>query len=87
MCPGKGIGDHSHGWGSLLMTLLKGPMLNFPWTDANGHQKSTSAKNKQDISIKGALIMLAGFFLLVWFRYSSSKSLSGIDLICNFSLK
>ncbi|KAL4621225.1 hypothetical protein ACB092_06G212400 [Castanea dentata] len=60
--------------GAMLMTPLKGPMLNFPWRDVKGHQKSTSATNKQDINIKGALIMLAGrFFLLVWFRILQFK--------------
>ena len=43
------------------MTLVKGPMLNLPWINENGHQESTSAANKQDV-IKGALMMLAGFF-------------------------
>ena len=45
------------------MTLVKGPMLNLPWINENGqsHHESTSAANKQDV-IKGALMMLAGFF-------------------------
>ena len=47
--------------GAMLMTLVKGPMLNLPWINENGHQESTSATNKQDV-IKGALMMLAGFF-------------------------
>ena len=47
--------------GAMLMTLVKGPMLNLPWINENGHQESTSAANKQDV-IKGALMMLAGFF-------------------------
>ncbi|XP_065625446.1 WAT1-related protein At2g39510-like [Quercus suber] len=47
--------------GAMLMTLVKGPMLNLQWTNENGHQESTSAANKQDV-IKGALMMLAGFF-------------------------
>ena len=49
--------------GAMLMTLVKGPMLNLPWINENGqsHHESTSAANKQDV-IKGALMMLAGFF-------------------------
>ena len=42
------------------MTQVKGPMLNLPWTDGNGHQES-NAENKQDV-IKGALMVLAGYF-------------------------
>ena len=55
--------------GALLMTLVKGPMLNLPWANGNAHQESTSAANKQDIT-KGALMILAsslsgsGFFIL-----------------------
>ena len=41
------------------MTLVKGPKLNLPWTNQNGHQESTNAANKQDV-IKGALMILAG---------------------------
>ena len=41
------------------MTLVKGPKLNLPWTNENGHQESTNAANKQDV-IKGALMILAG---------------------------
>ncbi|KAK4579076.1 hypothetical protein RGQ29_028947 [Quercus rubra] len=46
--------------GATLMTQVKGPMLNLPWTDGNGHQESNAA-NKQDV-IKGALMVLAGYF-------------------------
>ncbi len=45
--------------GVMLMTLVKGPTLNLPWTNGNAHQQSTSAANKQDV-IKGALMILAG---------------------------
>ncbi|KAK4579078.1 hypothetical protein RGQ29_028949 [Quercus rubra] len=45
--------------GAMLMTLVKGPILNLPWTNGNDHQESTSAANKHDV-IKGALMMLAG---------------------------
>ncbi|XP_050250392.1 WAT1-related protein At2g39510-like [Quercus robur] len=46
--------------GAMLMTQVKGPMLNLPWTDGNGHQESNAA-NMQDV-IKGALMVLAGYF-------------------------
>ncbi|KAK7837813.1 wat1-related protein [Quercus suber] len=49
--PGKGIGDHSHGWGS-LMTLVKGPKLNLPWTNENGHQESTDMQQISKMSSK-----------------------------------
>lgn len=45
--------------GAMLMTLVKGPMLNLPWTDGNNHHESTGAANKQD-PIKGAVMILAG---------------------------
>ncbi|XP_075667973.1 WAT1-related protein At2g39510-like isoform X1 [Castanea sativa] len=47
--------------GAMLMTLVKGPSWIWPWTYKHGYQESTSAGNKQDV-IKGALMMLAGFF-------------------------
>ena len=47
--------------GAMLMTLVKGPMLNLLWTNGNSHQQSTNAANKQDV-IKGALMILAGTF-------------------------
>ncbi|XP_050250393.1 WAT1-related protein At2g39510-like [Quercus robur] len=46
--------------GAMLMTLVKGPSWNLPCTYGHCHQESASAANKQDI--KGALMMLAGFF-------------------------
>ncbi|XP_050250391.1 WAT1-related protein At2g39510-like isoform X2 [Quercus robur] len=45
--------------GAMLMTLVKGPMLNLPWTNGNAHQESTSAANKQAL-VKGALMILVG---------------------------
>jgi drug/metabolite transporter (DMT)-like permease len=45
--------------GAMLMTLVKGPMMNLPWTNGNGHHESTGAANKQD-PIKGAVMILAG---------------------------
>ncbi|GMY08605.1 WAT1-related protein At2g39510-like [Fagus crenata] len=45
--------------GAMLMTLVKGPMLNLLWTNENSHQQSTSAANKQDV-IKAAFMILAG---------------------------
>ena len=55
--------------GAMLMTLVKGPTLNLPWTNGNGHHESTDAANKQD-PIKGAVMILAQ---LVCFHHSSSK--------------
>jgi drug/metabolite transporter (DMT)-like permease len=45
--------------GAMLMTLVKGAMMNLPWTNGNGHHESTGAANKQD-PIKGAVMILAG---------------------------
>lgn len=45
--------------GAMLMTLVKGPVLNLPWTNGNAHQESTSAANKQAL-VKGALMILVG---------------------------
>nr|XP_023879246.1 WAT1-related protein At2g39510-like [Quercus suber]POF27211.1 wat1-related protein [Quercus suber] len=61
--------------GAMLMTLVKGPMLNLPWTNGNDHQESTSAANKHDV-IKGALMMLAG-----------SVSWSGLVILQAITLK
>lgn len=45
--------------GAMLMTLIKGPALNLPWTNGNSHQESTSAASEQD-PVKGALMIIAG---------------------------
>ncbi|KAL4621218.1 hypothetical protein ACB092_06G212000 [Castanea dentata] len=58
----------------MLMTLVKGPSWIWPWTYKHGHQESTSAGNKQDV-IKGALMMLAGFFC-----WSGAVNLQAITL-------
>ncbi|KAM4094058.1 hypothetical protein ACB094_06G166600 [Castanea mollissima] len=59
--------------GAMLMTLVKGPSWIWPWTYKHGHQESTSAGNKQDV-IKGALMMLAGFFC--WSGYVNLQAIT-----------
>ncbi|CAN6697218.1 unnamed protein product [Malus baccata var. baccata] len=47
--------------GAMLMTLINGPMLNFPWTRRNIHQESTVSTVHQD-PIKGGIMLAAGCF-------------------------
>ncbi|RXI08991.1 hypothetical protein DVH24_023135 [Malus domestica] len=47
--------------GAMLMTLINGPMLNFPWTRRNPHHESTVSTDHQD-HIKGAIMVAAGCF-------------------------
>ncbi|XP_065615680.1 WAT1-related protein At2g39510-like [Quercus suber] len=47
--------------GVMLMTLVKGPSWNLPWTYGHSHQESASAAHTQ-VVVKGSLMMLAGFF-------------------------
>lgn len=47
--------------GAMLMTLVNGPMLAFPWTRSTSHNESTSSTDNQD-PIKGALMITAGCF-------------------------
>ncbi|XP_038691704.1 WAT1-related protein At2g39510-like [Tripterygium wilfordii] len=49
--------------GAMLMTLVKGPMLNLPWTKEHNshHQESTTSATKHD-PIKGALMITIGCF-------------------------
>lgn len=43
------------------MTLIKGPVLDLPWTNHNYHQESTSNSSVQS-PIKGALMITIGCF-------------------------
>ncbi|KAK9282896.1 hypothetical protein L1049_011121 [Liquidambar formosana] len=47
--------------GAMLMTLVKGPILEMAWTRGRNHNESTSAANSQD-HIKGALMIMSGCF-------------------------
>ncbi|KAK7837833.1 wat1-related protein [Quercus suber] len=44
--------------GVMLMTLVKGPSWNLPWTYGHSHQESASAAHTQ-VVVKGSLMMLA----------------------------
>jgi drug/metabolite transporter (DMT)-like permease len=46
--------------GAMVMTLVKGAMLNLPWTNGNGQQESRGRPANQQDPIKGALMILAG---------------------------
>lgn len=45
--------------GAMLMTLVKGTVLELPWTKGHDQQHSTSALTKQN-PIKGALMITIG---------------------------
>ncbi|KAL9421953.1 hypothetical protein AB3S75_034261 [Citrus x aurantiifolia] len=47
--------------GAMFMTLIKGPVLDLPWTNHNYHQESTSNSSVQS-PIKGALMITIGCF-------------------------
>lgn len=47
--------------GAMFMTLIKGPVLDLPWTNHNYHQESTSNSSMQS-PIKGALMITIGCF-------------------------
>ncbi|XP_022134368.1 WAT1-related protein At2g39510-like [Momordica charantia] len=44
--------------GAMVMTLVRGPILNLPWTNHNHHQASATTANQQDL--KGALMITSG---------------------------
>lgn len=55
--------------GAMFMTLVKGPLLNLPWTDGHAHQGSTSAANKQNPLLGAGMILVgcvcwSGFMIL-----------------------
>nr|XP_027089538.1 WAT1-related protein At2g39510-like [Coffea arabica] len=47
--------------GAMIMTLVRGPAINLPWTRADANVQSPAAANPQD-PIKGALMISAGCF-------------------------
>ncbi|XP_070680970.1 WAT1-related protein At2g39510-like isoform X2 [Malus domestica] len=63
--------------GAMLMTLINGPMLNFPWTRRNIHQESTVSTVHQD-PIKGAIMIAAGCFCWAGFMILQGIICSGI---------
>lgn len=48
--------------GAMLMTLVKGPMLDLPWTRAYNNQDSTANSSIVQSPIKGALMITIGCF-------------------------
>ncbi|XP_008463491.1 WAT1-related protein At2g39510-like isoform X2 [Cucumis melo] len=48
--------------GAMIMTTVRGPILNLPWTNHNIHDHSTTAVNQQDL-LKGSLMILVGCIL------------------------
>ncbi|KAH9703166.1 WAT1-related protein [Citrus sinensis] len=71
--------------GAMFMTLIKGPVLDLPWTNHNYHQESTSNSSVQS-PIKGALMITIGCFSWAGFMAITLKSypteLSLTALIC-----
>ncbi|XP_050160403.1 WAT1-related protein At2g39510-like isoform X2 [Malus sylvestris] len=63
--------------GAMLMTLINGPMLNFPWTRRNPHHESTVSTDHQD-HIKGAIMVAAGCFCWAGFVTLQGIMCSGI---------
>ncbi|XP_050155358.1 WAT1-related protein At2g39510-like [Malus sylvestris] len=61
--------------GAMLMTLINGPMLNFPWTRRNIHQESTVSTVHQD-PIKGAIMIAAGCFCWAGFMILQAITLN-----------
>ncbi|KAB1217921.1 hypothetical protein CJ030_MR3G014645 [Morella rubra] len=74
--------------GAMFMTLVKGPLLNLPWTDGHAHQGSTSAANKQNPVLGAGMILVgcvcwSGFMILQAITLKSYPAeLSLTVLIC-----
>ncbi|KVI04946.1 Drug/metabolite transporter [Cynara cardunculus var. scolymus] len=61
---GKMIGTLATIGGAMMMTLIRGPSIQFPWTNhhtVDHHQSSVKTMNAQD-QIKGSLMITAGCF-------------------------
>ncbi|CAK9137936.1 unnamed protein product [Ilex paraguariensis] len=63
--------------GAMIMTLIEGPSVRFPWTKHKIHEQSTSATNQQD-SIKGALMIMSGCFCWACFYILQGIISSGV---------
>ncbi|XP_038890942.1 WAT1-related protein At2g39510-like isoform X1 [Benincasa hispida] len=48
--------------GAMIMTLVRGPILNLPWTNHNLHDHSSTTANQQDL-LKGSLMITIGCIL------------------------
>lgn len=48
--------------GAMIMTMVRGPILNLPWTNHNLHHPTATAANQQDF-VKGALMISTGCIL------------------------
>lgn len=47
--------------GAMLMTLVKGPTIDFPWTKVSDHQQS-AATSTTEHPIEGAILIAVGCF-------------------------
>ncbi|XP_027156025.1 WAT1-related protein At2g39510-like isoform X2 [Coffea eugenioides] len=63
--------------GAMIMTLVRGPAINLPWTRADANVQSPAAANPQD-PIKGALMISAGCFCWASFHILQGVVTSGV---------
>ncbi|CAK9137938.1 unnamed protein product [Ilex paraguariensis] len=70
--------------GAMIMTLIEGPSVRFPWTKHKIHEQSTSATNQQD-SIKGALMIMSGCFCWACFYILQAITLKSYPVVLSLT--